>query len=362
MVNRETRVSAVCRDHGLVLFVSLVWLGIAAGCSDNTATAPARTSEAPGSPMVVIRPPTAVSLQLNWFPEAEHGGFFAAEEHGLFDEAGLDVEIRPGGPGTQVVAQVATGRVQFGVTNADRVLVGQVAGAKTVTVMAAMQVSPRCVLVHENSGIESLKNLGRVGTLAISSTATWSLFLQKQVDLDGVQLVPYAGNVSQFLLQDDFAQQGYSISEPFVARAKGSRPRVLMVSELGFNPYTSVLITRPELIRTSPDLVRRMVVASVRGWQKYLDDPQRGNQAIHQRNEEMGLPILAYGARELRRLCVTDEVPRERLGRMTVERWRQLAAQLVETGAIEADKLEIGQVFTNRFLPAKSSAGDADEG
>ena len=54
---------------------------------------------------------------------ADHA--FAADVDGTYEEANLDVEIRPGGPGTQVVVQVATGRVTFGVTNADRVLVGQ---------------------------------------------------------------------------------------------------------------------------------------------------------------------------------------------------------------------------------------------
>ena len=242
------------------------------------------TEPAPDTGSKIVRPPTAVSLQLNWFPEAEHGGFFAADVHKLYLDSNLDVEIRPGGPGTQVVTQVATGRVLFGVTNADRVLVGQAAGAKTVAVMAAMQVSPRCVMVHENSGISSLKELGQVGTLAVSSTATWSLFLQKTVDLDGVQLVPYAGNVSQFLLNDDFAQQGYSISEPFVARLRNAQPRVLMVSDLGFNPYTSVLITTPEVIRTQPDLVAAMVKASVAGWRQYLDNPSLANEAISARS------------------------------------------------------------------------------
>ena len=315
---------------------------IVPGCGD--------TKPAPDTGSKIVRPPTAVSLQLNWFPEAEHGGFFAADVHKLYLDSNLDVEIRPGGPGTQVVTQVATGRVLSGVTNADRVLVGQAAGAKTVAVMAAMQVSPRCVMVHENSGISSLKELGQVGTLAVSSTATWSLFLQKRVDLDGVQLVPYAGNVSQFLLNDDFAQQGYSISEPFVARLQNAQPRVLMVSDLGFNPYTSVLITTPEVIRTQPDLVAAMVKASVAGWRQYLDNPSLANEAISARNEDMGLPILAFGAKQLKSLCSTTETPREELGRMTQARWKTLLDQLVDVKVIEAGKVEASEVFTNRFL------------
>jgi len=329
-----------------VPFPSPRWLTplvlICLGCGD--------TEPVPDAGSKIVRPPTAVSLQLNWFPEAEHGGFFAADVHKLYLNSNLDVEIRPGGPGTQVVTQVATGRVLFGVTNADRVLVGQAAGAKTVAVMAAMQVSPRCVMVHENSGISSLKELGQVGTLAVSSTATWSLFLQKTVDLDGVQLVPYAGNVSQFLLNDDFAQQGYSISEPFVARLQNAQPRVLMVSDLGFNPYTSVLITTPEVIRTQPDLVAAMVKASVAGWRQYLDNPSLANEAISARNEDMGLPILAFGAKQLKSLCSTTETPREELGRMTQARWKTLLDQLVDVKVIEAGKVEVSEVFTNRFL------------
>ena len=165
-----------------------------------------------------------------------------------------------------------------------------------------------------------------------------------------MQLVPYAGNVSQFLLNDDFAQQGYSISEPFVARLQNAQPRVLMVSDLGFNPYTSVLITTPEVIRTQPDLVAAMVKASVAGWRQYLDNPSLANEAISARNEDMGLPILAFGAKQLKSLCSTTETPREELGRMTQARWKTLLDQLVDVKVIEAGKVEVSEVFTNRFL------------
>tara|TARA_B100000029_G_scaffold379097_1_gene373921 strand:- start:128 stop:1150 length:1023 start_codon:yes stop_codon:yes gene_type:complete len=339
----------ICRLIACWVVAGLLFL--VAGCGVETSDPETGSVYEPRAKLE--KPPTPVSLLLNWFPEAEHGGFFAADVHEFYDSKGLDVEIRPGGPGTQVVSQVATGRVMFGITNADRVLVGHAAGAKTVALMAAMQVSPRCVMVHENSGVDSLDKLNRVSTLAVNSTATWSLFLQKKVDLGGVQLVPYAGNVSQFLLNDDYAQQAYSISEPFVALQQMARPRVLMVSKLGFNPYTSVLITSPETIHERPDLVRRMVLASIQGWRKYLDDPLATNQAIFERNEDMGLPILAFGARELKRLCITDKVPRDRLGAMTETRWKTLADQLIEVEAIEDGSVDIKQAFTTEFLPAR---------
>ena len=45
----------------------------------------------------------AIQLQLNWIPDAQHGGFYEALEGGHYDQLGLNVMITPGGPGTPVI-------------------------------------------------------------------------------------------------------------------------------------------------------------------------------------------------------------------------------------------------------------------
>jgi NitT/TauT family transport system substrate-binding protein len=39
-----------------------------------------------------------VTLQLKWVAQAQFAGYFVAKDKGFYDEAGLDVEIKPGGP------------------------------------------------------------------------------------------------------------------------------------------------------------------------------------------------------------------------------------------------------------------------
>ncbi|SRR5258708_18633297 len=39
-----------------------------------------------------------VTLLLDWYPEAENAGYFYALTHGLYAQAGLDVQISPIGP------------------------------------------------------------------------------------------------------------------------------------------------------------------------------------------------------------------------------------------------------------------------
>lgn len=293
-----------------------------------------------------------VRLQLNWFPEAEHGGYYAAEVEGYYEKAGLDVEILPGGPEAPVLPRVAGGQVAFGVSNADEVLMARAAGADVVALMAPLQESPRCILVHEDSGIEKLEDLKNL-TLAMSVRNAFGHYLQKKLPLEGVEIVPYAGNVAKFLTDKDYAQQAYNISEPFVVKQKDGKARCLMVSQLGFNPYTSVLVTSGKFLKANEDVVARMVRESVRGWMYYIVRSASANIRIMELNPEMGQEILRFGADRLKPM-VLDQVSKEAgVGAMSMERWQTLHDQLVELEMIETGKLDPADAFTTKFLPGK---------
>ena len=293
---------------------------------------------------------TRVKLALNWFPEAEHGGFYAALVHDYYRQQGLEVEILGGGPDAPIIQRVATGGVEFGITNADDVLNARTQEAPVVALMAPYQVNPRCIMVHAHSGITRIEDLENI-TLALSQRPAFSHYLRQKFSLKGVTIVPYPGNVTQFLMDPDFAQQGYLFSEPFVARSKGADPRSLLVADIGFNPYASVLIATEATIVARPEVAAAMVRASVAGWEHYLQAPEETNRYIHQLNPEMGLDILAFGAAESRPL-VLDEVARERgLGHMSASRWEVLLEQMIEAGLIESGTVRASAAFTTRFLP-----------
>jgi NitT/TauT family transport system substrate-binding protein len=292
-----------------------------------------------------------VRLALNWFPEAEHGGFYAAQVHGYFRAEGLEVEILGGGPEAPVIQRVATGQVEFGVTNADEVLLARAQQAPVKALMAPYQINPRCIMVHARSGIERIADLKNL-TLAMSQRPAFSHYLRKKYPLEGVTIVPYPGNVAQFLMDPRFAQQGYVFSEPFVARAQGAEPRALLVAEIGFNPYASVLIAAETTLSSRPQVAQAMVRASVKGWEHYLDEPEPTNQHIHRLNPEMGLEILSYGARESRALVLDEVALQKGLGHMDPARWEELLAQLIEAELIQGDAMASAEAaYTARFLP-----------
>src|SRR5262249_6397474 len=152
--------------------------------------------------------------------------------HGFYRDEGLDVKILRGGPNVPVIQQVARQQVTFGISNADGILLGRAEEAPVVAVLAPLQISPRCIIVHRTHRIETIAHLKNLH-IAMTHGSAFAKYLQKKFPFDGVKIVPYSGNVAQFLLNENFAQQGYVFSEPFVAESKGGDPKVLMVSEVG---------------------------------------------------------------------------------------------------------------------------------
>lgn len=292
----------------------------------------------------------AVTLMLNWYPEAEHGGFYAAKVLGIFERYGLDVTIRAGGPNAPVAQELVTGRVQFAVGNADDVLLFRNEGVPVVALMAPIQNTPRCVLVRADSGATRLSELSGF-VLQANVGRPFLDFLRADGLLEGVQVVPYGGSVAKLVSDEKTAIQAYSFSEPFMARELGVDVRALMLSDVGFNPYASCLLADEGYVAAHSDVVARMVVACREGWQKYLESPEKTNEAILKENSQgLTAEALAFGVAELKPLCLPEGMSPAQVGQMSAGRWEQLVEQLVKLKLIDSNKVQAKGVFNAEFL------------
>jgi NitT/TauT family transport system substrate-binding protein len=321
--------------------LAVLWCGCSAEPVDSVA--PARVT---GSKADKLRP---VRLALNWFPESEHGGYYHAQIKGLYAKRGLDVEIIKGGPGTPVEVEVGTGRVAFGIVNADKILSTRANGVPIVGLMAPFQISPRCIIVRESSPVQALADLRDLNLIA-NPTKPYIKYLQRRYGLEGVRITPYKGGMATFLADETAAVQGYVTSEPLVLRRRDVAVRVLPVSDSGYNPYTSVLVTSERMIAEEPDLVADMVKASQLGWLAYLTEPAHANAEIMRLNPEMDGETLRFGADQLKGLMISGDAEKGVFGMMTEGRWRTLRDQLVECDVIQDVGEPVTTAFTTHFL------------
>ncbi|MFN7877002.1 MAG: ABC transporter substrate-binding protein [Pirellula sp.] len=294
---------------------------------------------------------TKIKLLLNWYPEAEHGGFYAAKADGIYEKYGLDVEIVPGGKSTVVPQELVLGRVQFGVGNADDVLIARNQDIDLVALMAPIQDGPRCILTRKDSDIDSFEKLKNV-KLQIDSSRPYVPFLKsKGLIADNVEVVPYFGSVAQVVADKNFACQGYNFSEPFMARQQGVEVNELMMSTIGYNPYASLLITTSQYIKSDESICKKMVQASIEGWQKYLESPDEANKIILSQNKQgLEKAALDYGVIALKQLCIPASKDASIIGDMTQARWDDLHKTLSELKIIDPSKVTVNDAFTLQFL------------
>jgi len=276
---------------------------------------------------------TRVKVQLNWVPEPEFGGIYAARESGAYTKAGLEVETVSGGAGSPVVQLVAGGQADFGVAGADDVVIARARGVDLVAVFGTFQTNPQGVMVHAARNLATLADL-KSGTLALEPGLPFAIFIKKKYGFAGATLVPYDGGIAKFLADPSYAQQCYVTSEPIAVKKKGGTPKVFLGADAGFNPYASVLVTRGAMLREKKETVRAFVAASAEGWRRYLDDPTAANKVMAKLNTAMDAETFAAAAAAQKPLIETDETKKSGLGVMSETRWAKLGADLVELGVV----------------------------
>lgn len=292
---------------------------IAAGCGRNDQSAPTAPATQPDA--------AAVKLLLDWRPEPEFGGFYAANlPGGAFAAHHLNVQITSAGEGAPTWQLLASGQADFATTAADQVLIARSQGADVVAIFAVYQTCPQGVMVHQARHLPGLADVfTNPGTLAAEDNA-WLHFCQQKFAPVRVTITGYSGGFAPFLAQADYSQQCFITSEPILAARQGGDPQTFLIADSGYNPYTTVLITRGDIVRNQPELLKDMSDACRSGWQAYLDDPSGANAVMGKLNEEMDAQTFAQAAAAQKPLIDTPAG----LGTMTQERWQTLRGQLID--------------------------------
>src|SRR4051794_28547970 len=151
----------------VALLAAMALTCVALGCKDDTHT---KRGAAAGGDAAQVR------LTLDWKPEPEFGGFYAAKQSGAFAQQKLEVDIKSAGPGAPTWQLVARGQTDFATTAADQVLIAREQGADVVALYAVYQTSPQAVMVHKARGFTKLQDVfDNPGTLAAEDNA-WLRF------------------------------------------------------------------------------------------------------------------------------------------------------------------------------------------
>jgi NitT/TauT family transport system substrate-binding protein len=285
---------------------------------------------------------TRTTLQLNWKPEPQFGGFYTAQITGEFESRGLDVTIAPGGAGLPTVQMLGAGTVDFAIVSGDELLIARNNGIDLVALFAVYQTNPQGIMTPASRGLTSIDQVfTQPGTLAMERGLPYAQYLERKYGFDKLQVVPSPfGDLTQFRTRSDYAMQCFVTSEPLAAGRAGLAATTFLLADAGWNPYTTVLATRREVANQKPVLVQSMIDAVRAGWSAYLDDPTSTNEFMGQLNPTMDAATFSASAEAQAPLIRTSQV-----GAMTTERWASLLADLESLGLIKPGMKPADVVF-----------------
>ncbi len=96
-----------------------------------------------------------VTLQLKWVTQAQFAGYYVAKEKGLYDEAGLDVTINPGGPDISPPQVIAGGGADVIIDWMPSALASREKGVGLVNIAQPFKRSGMMLTCRKETGIKA---------------------------------------------------------------------------------------------------------------------------------------------------------------------------------------------------------------
>ena len=297
-----------------------------------------------------------VKFGTNWLADPEAGGFYQAVADGTYAKYGLDVTIIPGGPQANGGLLLLFGKIEF-FMGGD--MIGNYLSVESklplIAVAADFQKSPQIFMSHPGVGFDKWEDLPNAKPVYVGAGAmqTFYAWLRLAYGFKDENIRPYNFNSAPFIVNKTSIQQGYVTAEPYEIEKQGHfKPNVFLLNDYGYDTYSTLIVTRREIVEKTPDLVQRFVDASAIGWYHYLyGDNAKANELIKTDNPDITDDQIAFSIEEMKRYGVVDSGDALKLGigAMTDAHWKDFFDKMVAIGMVSADT-DYKKAYTLQFV------------
>lgn len=213
-----------------------------------------------------------LSLLLDYTPNADHAGIYAAESSGALRRAGLALDIRTPQDPSAVLKQVAAGTVDVGITYEPELLLAREQGLDVVAFAALVQRPLTSLISLPRGRVNGVRDLrGKtVATAGIPYQAAYLDTIARRAGVDpaSIRKVDVGFNLTPALLSGraDAALGPFWNYEGVDLQRRGRKPRIVRMEQAGVPPYDElVLVARADVLDDKESSIRRLVGALAEG-------------------------------------------------------------------------------------------------
>jgi putative hydroxymethylpyrimidine transport system substrate-binding protein len=296
-----------------------------------------------------------VELMLDYFPNADHAGIYAAQAAGHFEQAGLDVEIRQPPDPAAPIKQVAAGRVDLAISYEPEVFRARDQGLDVVSIGALVQGPLTSIVSLPRAGIRRPSELeGKtVGTAGIDYQSAYLRTVLGEAGVDpssvkernvGFSLVP-----ALLTRKVDAVLGAFWNYEGTQLRREGRKPRIIRIEDAGVPDYDElVLVANADALERDSGKLRAFIGAVQRGTNDLRRDPDAAIEGLLAANPDLDAGLQRAVVRATLPLFVAPEG--KPFGWQDPRQWDAFSAWMDDNRLLE-NPPDPRSAFTNELLP-----------
>ena len=235
-----------------------------------------------------------VELMLDYFPNADHAGIYAAQAAGHFEQAGLDVEIRTPPDPSAPIKQVAAGNVDLAISYEPEVFRARDIGLNVVSIAAIVQEPLTSIISLPKAKIRTPRDLkGKtVGTAGIDYQTAYleTILAEAGLNTDSVKERNVGFNLTPALLTGkvDATLGAFWNYEGTDLRLRGKRPQIIRMEDAGVPTYNElVLVANGDALERDNGKLRAFIGALSRGTRDLRENPDDAIEGLLEANPDL---------------------------------------------------------------------------
>ena len=299
------------------------------------------------------------TVMLDYFPNADHAGIYAAQASGEFERAGLEVEIQAPPDAAVPLKLLQAGRVDLAISYEPELLLARDQGADLVAVGALVQTPLTSLMSLGDRAITRPEQLAnkRVGTagLAYQSAYLRTILEKAGVDPGSVKETNVGFKLTQAMLakQVDATLGAFWNYEGVDLQRRGRHPEILRMEDLGVPTYNELVFVarRSDLDEDGASRLRRFLQAAARGHQLLREQPQAGVDALLDADPGLDRGLQEAAVKATLPVFFPEDAERP-FGYQDPAQWAAYERWMRDSGLLKQPQAERAPL-TNEFLPGE---------
>jgi putative hydroxymethylpyrimidine transport system substrate-binding protein len=300
------------------------------------------------------------TLVLDYVPNADHAGIYAAQAAGEYRKAGLDVKIKVPPDPAAPLKLLRAGRADAVISYEPELLLARDQGARNLVGVGALVQAPLTSLMAIGSSkVRTPKDLTgkRVATAGIAYQSAYLKTILAHVGVDprtvketnvGFKLVP-----AMISRRADATLGAFWNYEAVDLQQQGRKPRVFRMEQFGVPTYDELIFVarREDLDQTGASKLRRFLQATARGHQLLKRNPEFGVDALLKAEPSLSRRLESAAVRATLPVFFPKDAGKP-FGWQDQAEWAAYGRWMIANQLIKATP-DPAPPFTNEFLPGQ---------